>query len=329
MFVGGGLILRGTKIKKLPAHITRIDGDLNIANTQIKYLPDGLEVKGRLIAGNSGLAELPENLHVHGFLSIANTCIDTLPESLVVDDSLYIEDTPIEKIPEALQHIKGSLDISNTLISELPEGLIVNDDFSYEGSQIKQLPKFLNVGSCHLYNIPDASLLPDGFTITGSLTLVYSDDFKIKMNFFPENMKVGGNLHLFGNCGIKELPEGLYVGGDLDIAKNDDIKELPMSFTIKGKLVLGNHWDIIRSLLMGLVSIEGEVEMPYESYRMGNAGVVYMKDEIQKRLTRTSDKIVTLAPPPPTTQPEPETLAVKGSTKTAATKAKPKVTAQA
>ena len=51
-----------------------VNGDLNLANSKITYLPEGLEVVGGLDLKNcTSLTSLPEGLKVRGFLDIKHT----------------------------------------------------------------------------------------------------------------------------------------------------------------------------------------------------------------------------------------------------------------
>ena len=102
-------------------------GDLNLDNTPITSLPQGLTVGGSLYLRNTNITSLPQDLKVEGYLDLSNTKITSLPQNLKVG---------------------GSLDLDNTLITSLPQGLtvgeglyLINTLFSkkYTEKQIQQM----------------------------------------------------------------------------------------------------------------------------------------------------------------------------------------------
>jgi hypothetical protein len=54
----------------------------------------------------------------------------------------------------------------------------------------------------------------------------------------PDNLSVGGYLHLGGCTGLTELPEGLKVGGDLHLGGCTGLTELPEGLKVGGDLYL-------------------------------------------------------------------------------------------
>jgi len=62
-----------------------------------QYIKDG--GKGDLDLRNTPISSLPQGLTVGGYLDIHNTAITSLPQGLTVGDSLYLEDTPITYLP--------------------------------------------------------------------------------------------------------------------------------------------------------------------------------------------------------------------------------------
>ena len=92
-------------------------GDLDLSNTPITSLPQGLTVGGYLDLSYTPITSLPEGLTVGGSLYLFNTKITSLPEGLTVDGGLYLSDTPITSLPEGLT-VGGNLDLRNTPISK-------------------------------------------------------------------------------------------------------------------------------------------------------------------------------------------------------------------
>ena len=147
-----------------------IDGSLNLRNTPITSLPEGLTVGGDLDLRNTPITSLPEGLTVGGYLDLSDTLITSLPKGLTVGGSLYLSNTPITSLPEGLT-VGGYLYLSNTPITSLPEGLTVGGYLDLSGTSITSLPAGLTVGgSLYLSNTPITSL-PEGLTVGGGILL--------------------------------------------------------------------------------------------------------------------------------------------------------------
>ena len=90
-------------------------GDLNLQNTPITTLPNGLTVGGNLHLSNTQITTLPNGLTVGGNLDLYNTPITTLPNGLTVGGNLDLEDTPIskkyskEEIRKMVPGVKGNI----------------------------------------------------------------------------------------------------------------------------------------------------------------------------------------------------------------------------
>ena len=85
---------------------------------------EDLDVKVGLDLTNTNITSLPEGLKISGFLSLRNTNITSLPKDLKVGGDLYLLNTPITFLPKGLE-VGGYLDIRNTKITSLPKGLKV------------------------------------------------------------------------------------------------------------------------------------------------------------------------------------------------------------
>lgn len=75
----------------------KVKGDLNLSSTNIKELPQGLQVGGSLwLSGCRSLTNLPEELKVGGSLILSGCrSLTELPQGLKVSGSLFLVKTPI------------------------------------------------------------------------------------------------------------------------------------------------------------------------------------------------------------------------------------------
>ena len=91
---GGSLDLRNTPITALPEGLT-VGGWLDLNGTNITALPEGLTVGGWLDLNGTNITALPEGLTVGGWLYLSGTNITALPEGLTVGGWLYLSGTNI------------------------------------------------------------------------------------------------------------------------------------------------------------------------------------------------------------------------------------------
>ena len=90
-------------------------GNLDLSNTPITSLPNGLTVGGYLYLRNTKITSLPNGLTVGGNLYLWDTPITSLPNDLKVEDDLYLENTPIskkyteEEIKKMVPEVKGDI----------------------------------------------------------------------------------------------------------------------------------------------------------------------------------------------------------------------------
>ena len=95
-----------------------IEGDLDLTNSNIESLPEGLEVSGDLILSYcENINSLPEGLIVRGNLHLSYSNITSLPKGLKVGGSLYIQRTKIKSLPEGLE-VGGYLNINTTPLTK-------------------------------------------------------------------------------------------------------------------------------------------------------------------------------------------------------------------
>jgi len=74
-----------------------VKGDLDLSNTGVETLPEGLQVSGWLDLAYTFIEYLPEGLKVGGHLDLIETDIKFLPKGLEVGRNLYIDDSPLIK----------------------------------------------------------------------------------------------------------------------------------------------------------------------------------------------------------------------------------------
>ena len=99
-------------------------GSLDLSDTPITSLPDGLTVGGALYLRETSITSLPDGLTVGGSLVLSGAPIKSLPDGLTVGGALDLRDTPITSLPEGLT-VGGWLDLCGTPITSLPDGLTV------------------------------------------------------------------------------------------------------------------------------------------------------------------------------------------------------------
>jgi hypothetical protein len=100
-----------------------IEGELDLTNTDIKSLPDGLKVAGNLNLTETDMESLPERLEVAGNLYLDHSFIKSLPKDLKVGGDLSIEATYIASLPKGLQ-VGGDLYLND---SKLLNNIDYND----------------------------------------------------------------------------------------------------------------------------------------------------------------------------------------------------------
>ena len=100
-----------------------IKGDLDLTETNIKSLPNGLKITGNLILTETDMRFLPEGLLVGGHLDLYASKIDSLPKGLKVGRDLSIEATYIKSLPRGLQ-VGGDLYLND---SDLHHSIDYND----------------------------------------------------------------------------------------------------------------------------------------------------------------------------------------------------------
>ena len=117
LYVDGDLVLKGTKITKLPKGL-KVNASIWLGRTKLKeipadieigwalslnlckdvlQLPDGLNIPSSLYLEWSGITELPNNLTVNSSLYAEHTKVKGIGKNLKVEDDLRLDDTPLSK----------------------------------------------------------------------------------------------------------------------------------------------------------------------------------------------------------------------------------------
>jgi hypothetical protein len=149
----GDLELPNSPITSLPDGLS-VGGSLNLQNSKITSLPTGLSVGGELNLGNSSIISLPADLSVGGSLFLNHIKIKSLPADLSVGGSLYLNNLPITSLPDGLS-VNGDLDLKGIKITSLPNNLSVRGYLNLSGLPIEELPNNLSVGGIfYLYDTP-------------------------------------------------------------------------------------------------------------------------------------------------------------------------------
>jgi hypothetical protein len=114
-----GVDLSNSSLKALPEGLT-VNGDLNLSGTKLKALPANLTVNGNLVISKTAISQLPPGLKVKGNLNLSGTKISSLPQGMKIG-TLDISDTPVAQLPSGLE--ADTLHINGTPITQLPNDL--------------------------------------------------------------------------------------------------------------------------------------------------------------------------------------------------------------
>ena len=185
-------------------------GSLDLRDTSITALPEGLVVGGSLDLSGTQITALPEGLTVGRYLDLRRTPITALPEGLKVGGSLYLEDTQITALPEGLA-VGGYLDLRYTPITALPEGLAVGGSLDLRDTSITALPEDLKVGSYIFPHNPNIKkllkhVLKDGDYVPGKY--LYADGI---LTHVKNRRKSGAYTYYLGKIkGRNVVSDGTY-----------------------------------------------------------------------------------------------------------------------
>lgn len=143
------LNLSDTEIIGLPEGIN-VKGTLNLSKTPITELPAKLKAKNINLSDCTKISKLPKGLKT-GILDLSGSAIVELPSDIKVE-SLNLSETKIKKLPDNLK-LEGYLNIQDTLITKLPKGLNVGGFLSLNDN-IKSLPDDLKAGKIYVPKSP-------------------------------------------------------------------------------------------------------------------------------------------------------------------------------
>jgi len=102
-----------------------IDGNLDLANSPITSLPEGLKIVGDLDLSASKIISLPKGLRVLGDLDLSSTNITSLPEGLFVWGDLNLIDCKeITSLPAGLK-VELNLYIRGTLLRKYEDDELI------------------------------------------------------------------------------------------------------------------------------------------------------------------------------------------------------------
>ena len=121
----GSLYIIGSALTYLPNWLTKVDGILDITDSDIEDIPDSLVLLRGIYADNSNLKEF-RRTHVFGDLSLEYTKITKLPNNLKVHAYLSVEGIQFEQFPKNLEiggsfyiHKSNLLQFSDTELYEM------------------------------------------------------------------------------------------------------------------------------------------------------------------------------------------------------------------
>ena len=101
-----------------------VNGDLNLSDSKIKSLPEGLKVGGDLYLDGSYVKSLPKGLKVGGQLYLDGSSVHSLPKGLEVYGDLYITDTVLAS--------KSNDDLIIMIKPGFIKGEIINNEEEYD-----------------------------------------------------------------------------------------------------------------------------------------------------------------------------------------------------
>ena len=251
--------LPDTDITTLPEGLN-VSGNLNLMGCKsLTTLPEGLTVGGDLgLSGCRSLTTLPEGLSVGSDLSLANCAsLTNLPEGLTVRGILHLGYCKsLKALPEGLTVGGDLILIECKSLTTLPEGITVGGDLNLSETGITTLPEGITVGGDLDLSETGITTLPKGLTFRGDLVLMGC----ISLTTLPEGLTVEGELELSYCKSLTTLPEGITVGGDLNLSETG-ITTLPEGITVGGDLIL-IECKSLTTLLKGL-RVAGNLDLSY------------------------------------------------------------------
>lgn len=134
-------------IKKIPDACTVFAGDLFLESCKnLESLPDIKSVYGNLNIAKTAIRQLPENIIIGNDLEAYCSDIETLPKNIRIGGNIYLSNCKnLKSLPDGLV-VNGDLDLSESGLTELPDKLIVGGNIDIRSTPIQELPDNLIVG---------------------------------------------------------------------------------------------------------------------------------------------------------------------------------------
>ena len=145
---------------ELPEDIL-IKHSLDIRYKMIDFIPKNWSIKGDLNAsGNKNLRFIMNGLRVKGELDISDTSVRELPSDLKVRD-LSINGTKIETLPEGLN--RDILNAAYSHLRSLPRNMYIKD-LNLVGTKIQEIPDTIKIYNSIVVSKEDGIKPPFNFT---------------------------------------------------------------------------------------------------------------------------------------------------------------------
>lgn len=272
----GNLCLVKTNVTELPTGLY-VGKTLDISDSMINRLPEGLSGCDSITLTRSAVTELPDNLTLIN-LDISHTVIEQLPQGLEVLNCLIANDTIFKRWPASTK-VGTYLGLARSKVAELPDGMTLDGFLDISNSQLKRLPSNLTVKSLiahspylrrigkNLTVCGDADFrgsgiraVPSDATFHGNVILADCDHLRdVGPNKFPENL----NLQ---RSGMTTLPDGLEVGRDL-VVSHSALERLPRVIAIGGNLYSkGLDLEVHDQVVIGGTHSSDFAEAPFEPW---------------------------------------------------------------
>lgn len=152
------------------------------------------------------------------------------------------DENVVNNLPDGMQ-MRGNLlylynwptwkDDSRDDVYRLPKNLKVSDDLTINSTGLRYIPEGVSVGGNfsikYAYDLKNVHNL---FKVGESLIMSSS-----KVEFLPDNLKVGYHCDLHGCNHLRSLPSNMKIGGCLDITLCRKLKKIPEDLYIGGWVV--------------------------------------------------------------------------------------------
>ncbi|MGN6437234.1 MAG: leucine-rich repeat domain-containing protein [Agriterribacter sp.] len=208
--IHGGLDISYNEIFIFPKNFKTINGSLDISDTNIRDMPEGIHVKGDLYASSTPITHLPKKMKVDGSLIMDESHLKQYPQGAAIGKDVDIDNTQVKLIPEGT-HVEGRLSVCGCPVEWLP-GQLKAKRIGVSETQITSIPATINVEELDASN----TNIQEVPSIEGLTYLDLSGCEKVK--------RLPSGLHLrfldVSNTKIDSLPDDIAVSEHLDIRKS-------------------------------------------------------------------------------------------------------------